>query len=82
MSLVMKGYAVFVICVVCIHEVCVSDSGFHFDAGRRCDFAFPDFFLINYQGDLNMTAAIIFVGLFIITGLTIIVDDGKWERKK
>jgi hypothetical protein len=29
-----------------------------------------------------MTAAIIFVGLFIFTGLAIIVDDGKWERKK
>ncbi len=29
-----------------------------------------------------MTTAIIFIALFIITGIAIVADDGKWDRKK
>ena len=28
-----------------------------------------------------MTTAIIFIGLFIVTGIAIVADDGKWDRK-
>jgi hypothetical protein len=29
-----------------------------------------------------MTAALVFISLFIIVGIAIIADDGKWDRKK
>jgi hypothetical protein len=29
-----------------------------------------------------MTAIIIFVGLFVITAITIVNDDEQWDRKK
>lgn len=29
-----------------------------------------------------MTAAIIFIGLFVVTGIAIVADDVKWDRKK
>ncbi len=29
-----------------------------------------------------MTTVIFFIALFIITGIAIVVDDGKWDRKK
>jgi hypothetical protein len=29
-----------------------------------------------------MTEVIIFIGLFVVTGLIIVMDDGQWNRKK
>ena len=29
-----------------------------------------------------MTEVIIFIGLFVLTGIIILSDDGQWERKK
>jgi hypothetical protein len=29
-----------------------------------------------------MTEVIIFIGLFVVTGLIIVMDDGQWDRKK
>lgn len=29
-----------------------------------------------------MTAAVIFVALFILAGIFIVLDDGNWDRKK
>ncbi len=28
------------------------------------------------------TAALIFIGMFVLTGIIIITDDGQWDRKK
>jgi hypothetical protein len=29
-----------------------------------------------------MTIALIFIGLFVVTGIIIVADDGTWDRKK
>jgi|WetSurMetagenome_2_1015567.scaffolds.fasta_scaffold00554_22 hypothetical protein len=29
-----------------------------------------------------MTVALIFIGLFVLTGIIIVSDDGTWDRKK
>jgi hypothetical protein len=29
-----------------------------------------------------MTAIIIFIGLFVLAAVTIVSDDGEWDRKK
>jgi len=29
-----------------------------------------------------MTEVLIFIGLFVITGIVILMDDGQWDRKK
>jgi hypothetical protein len=29
-----------------------------------------------------MTAALVFIALFVIAGIAIVADDVKWERKK
>jgi len=29
-----------------------------------------------------MTVALIFIGLFVLTGIVIVMDDGTWDRKK
>ena len=28
-----------------------------------------------------MTEVIFFIGLFVVTGLIVIMDDGQWDRK-
>jgi hypothetical protein len=29
-----------------------------------------------------MTEVILFIGLFVLTGIVIVVDNGQWDRKK
>jgi hypothetical protein len=29
-----------------------------------------------------MTHVILFIGLFVVTGLIIVMDDAQWDRKK